>query len=140
MGTSKILWMVLLLLAGSVSTELLAQKHLQEVTKKCNNQKEVNRSFIQRKNKETKELERITYDFSIPGSSPLIQEIKRAFEQDRADAYQVAEEEKDGKTNWYYRFATDKGSLVYSLDSRRNKTSNEEIFSFTVSERFEKED
>lgn len=140
MKTSKFLWVMLLFLAGSFSTELLAQKHLQDIVKKCKEQKEVDKSFVQRKNKDTKELERTTYSYSFPANSPLVQEIKRAFEQDRADAYQVAEDEKDGKINWYYRFATDKGSVAYSLDVRQDIMTNKEATSFTITERYGKED
>ena len=130
MKTSKFVFAVLLLLMGSLTTELLAQKQLEAFVKKCSENKSIDKSVVQRKNPQTKVLEEIIRSYSFSENQSLLQELKNAFEQDKADAYQVIENENNGNVNCFLRFAKDKGNIVYSMDVNDNGAS------LTVIERF----
>lgn len=134
MKTSRILWVVVFLLMGSVGTGLFAQKNLEAVVKKCIEDKSVNKSTVQRKDPKTKALVSVIRTITVQDDLSLKNEIKSAFERDKEDAYQVIENEGGGNTNWFIKFETDKSRVSYSLDL------NGDMVSLTVIEKFDRKD
>ena len=80
----------------------------------------------------TKELQKIISSYTNEDNPTLQQEVKTAFEQDKEDAYQVIENESNGKMDYFIRFSKANVKVSYSMDSRDTKLS------FTVIENFVK--
>ena len=132
MKASKCFWVVLCLLVGSFSTELWAQKNLEAVVQKCKADKTIDKSVVTNKDPKTKKVYKIVSSFVVEGHAALQQEIKSAFERDKEEAYQVIENESNGKMDYFIRFSKANVKVSYSMDSRDTKLS------FTVIENFEK--
>ena len=118
MKASKCFWVVLCLLVGSFSTELWAQKNLEAVVQKCKSDKSVDKSIVTKRDTKTKKLQKIISSFTIEDNPTLQQEVKTAFEQDKEDAYQVIENESNGKMDYFIRFSKANFKVSYSIDSR----------------------
>ena len=132
MKASKCFWVALCLLVGSFSTELWAQKNLEAVVQKCKADKTIDKSVVTNKDPKTKKVYKIVSSFVVEGHAALQQEIKSAFERDKEEAYQVIENESNGKMDYFIRFSKANVKVSYSMDSRDTKLS------FTVIENFEK--
>ena len=132
MKASKCFWVALCLLVGNFSTELWAQKNLEAVVQKCKADKTIDKSVVTNKDPKTKKVYKIVSSFVVEGHAALQQEIKSAFERDKEEAYQVIENESNGKMDYFIRFSKANVKVSYSMDSRDTKLS------FTVIENFEK--
>lgn len=134
MKRSKCLGLALCLLAGSFSTQLLAQKNLEAVILKCKSDKTVDKSIVTRKDPKTKKLEKVVSSFTIMGNNALRQEVKTAFERDKEEAYQVIENESNGEVSWFIRFSKGNVRTSYSL----NVDGDDEL-SITVIDTYDEE-
>ena len=132
MKASRFCWLALCLLLSGFSMELMAQKNLEAVVQKCKADKTIDKSVVTNKDPKTKKVYKIVSSFVVEGHAALQQEIKSAFERDKEEAYQVIENESNGKMDYFIRFSKANVKVSYSMDSRDTKLS------FTVIENFEK--
>jgi hypothetical protein len=129
MKTRHLIAVAILLLTGSLATDLYAQETLKALMKKCENMENTKVEVLRRRNKETKKLEQVITEVKFGDNQALINEFIAAFEKDREMADQEIEEKSNGKIKeLYYRF----GNATYSLSQRDNGRG-----SITVIERFE---
>ena len=130
MKASKFYGIALALLLCGLSTEVFAQKNLEEVVRKCKSDKSVDKSVVTKKDPATKQKRRVVSSFEVESGSPLYQEVMTAFERDKEEAYQIIENESGGNKNYFIRFTRADGNVAYSLDV------GESGLSLTVIERF----
>jgi hypothetical protein len=110
--------MVILIVTGSFGMNLSAQEALKAVMKKCENADSVDVKVVsQKKFGETKEKKETTVmiDISFKNNEGLKKEILDAFEKDRDQAKETAENKRNGKIyGLHYRF--EKSYYSYSED------------------------
>ncbi len=95
----------MLLLAGSLTTELMAQDAVAAVVKKCEAQKDVQINKARSRDKDTKEVTREVTTLTIFNNPSLVNEIVAAFNKDRDKALDETESTANGKiTNLFLRF------------------------------------
>jgi hypothetical protein len=129
MKTRHLIAVVILLLTGSLATDLYAQETLKALVKKCENMENVDVDVIRRRNKETKKLEQVITEVSFSNNQALVNEIIAAFDKDKEMADQEIEEKSNGKIKeLFYRFGGDTYSFSQDDGGRG---------SITLIERFE---
>jgi hypothetical protein len=117
MKTRNLIVAAILLLTGSLATDLYAQETLKALMKKCENMENVDVDVVRSRNKETKKLERVVTEISFKNNQTLVNEIIAAFEKDREMADKEIEEKSNGKIKeLFYRF----GDNSYSFTQRDN--------------------
>lgn len=114
----------MLLLAGSLTTEMMAQDAVTALVKKCESMKDVQIQKARSRDKDTKEVTRDITTIVISSNPSLVNDFISAFNKDRNNALEEAESLSEGKvSNLFLRFEksscsltqTDGGSAVVSL-------------------------
>ncbi|MDR0431105.1 MAG: DUF5024 domain-containing protein [Tannerellaceae bacterium] len=119
MKTKKLIMVAIILIAGSFSSELLAQETLKALVQKCENMENVDMSIIRKKN-EKREVTRVTISINLNNNPALINEFIAAFEKDREMADREIENRKNGKMNdIYYTF----GDVSYSFSQAYDQSA-----------------
>ena len=121
----KQLWiLVLFLIAGSFSIEMIAQENIQAVIKKCESIESVEMSVIKSRNAQTNKIERVITSISFSSNPSLLNEFLAAFKKDEEKASKVIENKVNGKlVPSFYRF---KGvAYSFSMDNSGNVSISE---------------
>lgn len=109
----------MLLLTGSLTTEMVAQDAIAAVVKKCESQKDVDIHKARSRDKDSKEVTREVTTITIKNNPSLANEFIAAFNKDKANALDEAESSANGKvTHLFYRF--DNVSYSYLLSDDGN--------------------
>ena len=112
--------MTLLLVMSSFSMELVAQKNLDALVKKCETMSSVSMEYVRKKNQQTKKLETKVISITIYNDQALVDEFLDAFKKDEDNVLSVIEnKEKGGRFNLFYKFE----SVSYSIDYMKDKKS-----------------
>ena len=105
--------MILLLIMGSFSMELMAQRNLEALVKKCETMESVNMNIVRIKDPKTKKMEREIISFTICENQALVNEFVAAFKKDEEKAIRAQEQREGGRTiSLFYRF---EDNSTYSL-------------------------
>jgi hypothetical protein len=132
MKTRNLIAVTILLLTGSLATDLFAQETLKALVQKCENMENVNINVVRRRNKETKEMERTITNISFSDNQALKNEFIAAFDKDKGLVDQEIENRSNGKIiNIFYRF----GDISYSFSLSQSDDGSESI---SVIEKYEK--
>ncbi|MDH6306505.1 putative membrane-anchored protein [Parabacteroides sp. PF5-5] len=112
MKTKRLIVVAILLIAGSLSTELFAQDAIKALVQKCENMENVNVNIVRNRNKETRKVERTITSISFSNNEALVNEFIAAFNKDKEMTDQEIENRSNGKVNnIFYRF----GNTSYSF-------------------------
>lgn len=111
------------LLAGSMATEMTAQNAIAAVVKKCESMKDVNINKVRSRDKDSKELTREITNIMISNNPALVNEIVAAFAKDGENALHSSESSSNGKvTSIFYRFENASYSFSQSDDGNATVT------------------
>lgn len=100
MKTNRLISIVVIfVIAGCFSTELVAQEAIKALVKRCETMNNVDVNIVRRKNKDSKELNRSIINISFNNNEALVQEIVAAFNKDRNAADEEMENRSNGKVN-----------------------------------------
>ncbi|MDR1203802.1 MAG: DUF5024 domain-containing protein [Tannerellaceae bacterium] len=117
MKTRNLIAVAILLITGSLATDLFAQETLKALVKKCENMENVSVNVVRNRNKETREMQRAITNISFNSNQALVNEFIAAFDKDKEMADQEIENKSNGKiTNIFYRF----GDVSYSFTQGDN--------------------
>lgn len=104
MKTKHVFLVVLMLLAGSFSVNMMAQDNLRALVKKCETLDEVDMNIVRQRNNNLKMTQVIT-SLTIKNNPALVKEFLEAFKKDEPSATQAIENKKNGKLQpSYYQF------------------------------------
>ncbi len=117
MKKKSLILIAIMLIAGSISTEVFAQEAIKALVKKCENMQNVNINIVRSRNKDTKKLERVVKNISFSNDKILADEFIAAFEKDREMADKEIENMSNGKLdNLFYRFGNSSYSFSYDKE------------------------
>ena len=127
MKTKKTVVMILVLMAGFFSTQVLAQENIDALMKKCESMDNVDMDVVQQRDPSTKKLAQVIRNVNIKNNKALVDDFLKAFLADRENAIQAIDSKKGGKMiPSYYQFQIGKKNVAYSI-SISNEGANASI-------------
>lgn len=146
MKKKNVFLVMILLIAGSLSSEVMAQKTINALVKKCESIDGVDMNIVKNRDRKTKQVEKTIINLTIENNPSLVKEFIAAFEKDEPDAYQIIQDKKNGKIiPQFYRFEgvsysfsmSDNGKSATVTVIQRSENSRSSSISWPSS--FEKE-
>ncbi|MDU1903803.1 MAG: DUF5024 domain-containing protein [Dysgonomonas sp.] len=120
MKAKNLIILILLVLAGGLSSDVFAQENLKAFVVKCESNESVKMTVVRQRNPNTKKVTQVITSISIKSNPTLVNELLAAFKKDEENTTQSIETKKNGKiVPEYYSF----GNTSYSLSIKDDGSS-----------------